>query len=210
MEQEERRSHPLQPSFKEIDKLGVCLSDKTEYTYELPSVYIPSAGRVMSEYSDANALQLKVIDLEGKLAELKRLRDAHEEEIRQLKIELEDARAQPPVVKPEVPQKRKHLPLKPRRVCKRRQKRGDKTSAKTSAKPVQRQAEEVASEVESPLKRPILTLSLLSFLSWQKECFRLLRRAHQTSGHCLKRATLRLRDFALSVKSSSNSRTSNL
>lgn len=120
---------------QEIDKLGVCLSDKTEYTYELPSVYIPSAGRVMSEYSDANALQLKVIDLEGKLAELKRLRDTHEEEIRQLKIELEDARAQPPVVKPEVPPEEETSTSKAKKgSAKEDKKRGDKTSAKTSAK----------------------------------------------------------------------------
>ncbi|EFO61858.1 Spindle pole protein, putative [Giardia lamblia P15] len=120
---------------QEIDKLGVCLSDKTDYTYELPSVYIPSAGRVMSEYSDANALQLKVIDLEGKLAELKRLRDTHEEEIRQLKIELEDARTQPPVAKSEaLPEEEAPASKAKKGSAKEDKKRGDKTSTKTSAK----------------------------------------------------------------------------
>ena len=126
---------------QDITKLGVCLSDRIDYTYDLPTVYIPSAGRVMSEYSDANALQLKVIDLEGKLAELKRLRDTHEEEIRQLKTELDDARAQPVATQPEpeapppeVPSSSKTKKGSSKEDKKHEDKNSGKTSTKSSAK----------------------------------------------------------------------------
>lgn len=129
---------------QDINKLGISLCDRIDYTYELPTIYIPSVGRVMSEYSDANALQLKIVDLEGKLTELRRMRDAYDEEIRHLKADLEDARSQPLAVEPAAQPEEVSNTKAKKGSAKEDKKHGDKekasdkastkSSAKTSAK----------------------------------------------------------------------------